>query len=592
MKDADRQSGLVDILRKDDEYYLDLGPAQLDHPYIVAPVLASGAGADAFAGRIFTPFVVSFERVGHRILWVERNTDYSAPPDTPAANALAISVTDSTINSTPIVAEDGDTGHVVISAGFFLTDFESVGKSLAGNEAGPLLLFGLGAHASYAVDATKSYVERTKALPENDEILASLAFSGPPGDVEGAPDGRGIRLAMHYSIVEPPASSDYVPRIADDRVGYFITAHRRFDDDSAPTPFVRYIERWNFNRGPLVYYLTNEIPAQYKPAIRAALLQWNGAFAKVGIPNAVEVRDQPSDPAWDPDDVRYSTVRWLTSDDSAFAAYGPATEDPRTGELLRVEIVISGETLRAIKRGYVEQVVPTRGAVAGEYGLPVPDTALHVACDSGECDEFDRRSAAYAAVGMDALRFSGAAPKQTEQYAEDWLQATVLHESGHNFGLRHNFIGSTLYTLDQLHDKRFTDAHGLSASVMGYAPVNLSPPGKPQGDYFQLRLGPLRRMGDSLRLRALPERAAPRGRAQGVARHRRREHATGATATSRTRTCAVRSRWIRAFRSSRSRTIRSRSTAINSPSMPRCSRNSIRRSRVTTNRTTRNVRRS
>ncbi len=490
VKDADRQNGLVDILRKDDEYYLDLGPAQLDHPYIVAPVLASGAGADAFAGRIFTPFVVSFERVGHRILWVERNTDYSAPPDTPAANALAISVTDSTINSTPIVAEDGDTGHVVISAGFFLTDFESVGKSLAGNEAGPLVLFGLGARASYAVDATKSYIERTKALPENDEILASLAFSGPPGDVEGAPDGRGIRLAMHYSIVEPPASSDYVPRIADDRVGYFITAHRRFDDDSAPTPFVRYIERWNFNRGPLVYYLTNEIPAQYKPAIRAALLQWNGAFAKVGIPNAVEVRDQPSDPAWDPDDVRYSTVRWLTSDDNAFAAYGPATEDPRTGELLRVEIVISGETLRAIKRGYVEQVVPTRGAVAGEYGLPVPDTSLHVACDSGECDEFDRRSAAYAAVGMDALRFSGAAPKQTEQYAEDWLQATVLHESGHNFGLRHNFIGSTLYTLDQLHDKRFTDAHGLSASVMGYAPVNLSPPGKPQGDYFQLRLGP------------------------------------------------------------------------------------------------------
>ena len=50
----------------------------MDHPFIVAPVLASGAGADAFAGRVFSPFVITFKRVGRRILWVEQNTDYSA----------------------------------------------------------------------------------------------------------------------------------------------------------------------------------------------------------------------------------------------------------------------------------------------------------------------------------------------------------------------------------------------------------------------------------------------------------------------------------------------------------------------------------
>jgi hypothetical protein len=490
VRDSERQTGLINIVKKDDEVYLDLGPEQIDHPYIVAPVLASGVGADAFAGRVFSPFVMSFKRVGRRVLWVEENTDYSAPPDSSAANALAISVSDSVINSTPIVAEDAASGRVVVSAGFFLGDFENVGKSLAGPDAGPLELLGLGARPQYAVDPTKSYIDRTKALPENDEIQASLAFSGPPGDIDGAPDGRGVRLAMHYSIVEPPAASSYMPRIADDRVGYFITAHRRFDNDAAPTAFVRYIERWNFERGPLVYYLTNEIPPQYKPSIRAALLQWNVAFAKIGIPNAVEVRDQPADPAWDPDDVRYSTVRWITGDDNPFAAYGPATEDPRTGELLRVEIVISGEALRSIKRGYVNEVVPARGSVAGAYGLPVVDSSLHVACGSGDCDDFDRESARYAAVGMNALRFSGATPEQMDRFADHWLQATVLHESGHNFGLRHNFIGSTLYSLRQLHDKSFTDAHGLSASVMGYAPVNLSPPGQPQGDYFQLKLGP------------------------------------------------------------------------------------------------------
>jgi hypothetical protein len=493
VRKTERQSGLIDIIKKDDDVYLDLGPAQLDHPFIIAPVLASGVGAEAFAGRVYSPFVVSFKRVGRRVLWVEQNTDFSAPPDSPAANALAISVTDSVINSTPIVAEDETTKRVVVSAAFFLSDFENVGKSLSGPQAGPVLLLGGAMRSSYSVDASKSYMERTKALPQNDELLASLAFSGPPGDLSGAPDGRGVRLAMHYSIVEPPASDSYVPRIADDRVGYFITAHKRFDDDAAPTPFVRYIDRWNFNRGPLVYYLTNEIPPQYKPAIRAALLRWNGAFAKIGIPNAVEVRDQPSDPSWDPDDVRYSTVRWLTSDNDEFAAYGPHIEDPRTGEILRVEIVISGESLRAIKRGYADWIVPARGAVAGTYGLPVQDSAasaLRVACDSGECDRYGEESAALAAIGADALRYSGATPAATERFAEDWLEASVLHESGHNFGLQHNFIASTLYSLHDLHDKSFTDRHGLTASVMGYAPVNLSPPGKSQGDYFQLQLGP------------------------------------------------------------------------------------------------------
>lgn len=490
VKKTERQVGIIDILRKDDETYFDLSAANFNHPFIVAPVLASGIGGEASAGRIFDPFVMELRRVGKRVLWVDVNSSFSAPPNSSAANALAISVTDSVINSTPIVAEDEASKRVVVSANFFLTDFENVAKSL-GAPATPILLFGGIARPGFSVDPTKSYIEKTKALPKNGEILASLAFSGPAGEIGGAPDGRGMRLRMHYSIVDPPASNNYIPRLADDRVGYFITAQKRFDNDSLPTPFLRYIDRWNFNNGPIVYYLTNEIPTQYKPAIRAALLTWSSAFAQVGIPNAIEVRDQPSDPSWDPDDARYSTVRWITSDNPAFSAYGPHIADPRTGEISRVEIVIDGEAMRSVKRGFVDQVVPTRMARLRESGLPVPGTAVEVACaDPGRCDTFGTDSAEMAADGTVALRMLGATRAQTDRYAEDWLRSVVLHESGHNFGLRHNFISATLYSLAQVHDKAFTQTHGLVGSVMGYTPVNLSPPGKPQGDYFQLGLGP------------------------------------------------------------------------------------------------------
>ena len=490
IKKADRQSGLIDLLKKDDDVYLDLGANELDHPFIVAPVLASGVGADAFAGRIFAPLLIEFKRVGKRVLWIDKNADFTAPANSAAANALAISVTDSVINSTPIVAEDEATKRVVISAAFFLTDFENVGRDLGGRAAPTFVLFGGPSASKFSVDATKSYIERTKALPKNDEILANLAFAGPAGDLSGAPDGRGVRLRMHYSIVEPPATESYEPRLADDRVGYFITAHKRFDDDTSSSPFVRYINRWNFGHGPIVYYLTNEIPAQYKPAIRAGLLAWNDAFAKAGIPNAVEVRDQPTDAAWDPDDVRYSTVRWITSDRRPFSAYGPHISDPRTGEIIRVEIVIDGETLRSIKRGYADQVVPSRVA-RDASGLPLATNPLANVCiDTATCDTNAYDSADLAAAGSVALRAYGASPKATEQYAKDWLTSVVLHESGHNFGLRHNFVSATLYPLASLHDKHFTQTHGLVGSVMGYTPVNISPPGTPQGDYFQLKLGP------------------------------------------------------------------------------------------------------
>jgi hypothetical protein len=504
VKGAERQTGLIDILRKDDDVYFDLNEDQLERPFLIAPALAGGVGGNAFAGRIYPTFVLEFQKVGKRILWISKNPRFTAPPGTSFANALAVSTSDSVIASTPIVAQDEAKKRIVISAAFFLSDYESLGRDLGGGEGGGGLVLLLGpARPTYALDPTRSYVEKTKALPKNDEILTNLVFAGPAAGPGGATDGRGVRLRMHWSIVEAPAASNYVPRFADDRVGYFMTTLKNFSDDSSASPVLRYIDRWNFNNGPVVYYLTNEIPSEYKPAIRRALLRWNDAFAKVGIPNAVEVRDQPSDPAWDPDDIRYSTVRWLTSDQPAFSAYGPNISDPRTGEVLRVEVVIDGEAVRSVKRGYIEQVAPTRHAAASEANLdarsaliadltgklPGDDAANALCADPEDCDDFMQESADYASLGTLQQMAGGASPAQVQRYTEDWLYSVVLHESGHNFGLRHNFA-APIYPLAKLHDRAFTERNGLVNSVMNYTPVNLSPPGRPQGDYFQMRLGP------------------------------------------------------------------------------------------------------
>ena len=127
VRKTERQSGLIDTIKKDDEVYFDLTPDDFDRPFIIAPVLASGVGNEAFAGRIYPSFVMEFKRVGRRVLWIQKNENFTAPPDSSAAAALAISVTDSVLNSTPIAAEDETTKRVVVAASFFTTDFENVG---------------------------------------------------------------------------------------------------------------------------------------------------------------------------------------------------------------------------------------------------------------------------------------------------------------------------------------------------------------------------------------------------------------------------------------------------------------------------------
>jgi hypothetical protein len=493
-KGATHQAGVIDLLRKDDDLYLDLAPANFDHTYVILPSIERGVGSGAFAGRVYDPIVITFKRVGKRVLWISPNTNYLADKGSSAAQSLAVSVGDSVLLSTPILAESPDKSHVVVAPTLFLSDFESIGAEL-GHGNGPSLpgLLIISTHASVAVDPSKSYYGTTKTFPRNDEISVNLAFNGPPDALSTVPDGRGIPIVMHYSIVAPPERDPrFVPRYADDRVGYFITAHKRYGDDSLTTPFERFIDRWNLDDGPITFYLTNEIPQEYRATVRRGILAWNEAFAKAGRPNAIVVKDQPTDPSWDPDDARYSTVRWILSDEpNSFAAYSPHVSDPDTGQIIRATVVIDGEAMRTIKRGFVDRVAPAQRASLAAYADPEHAAALlaDATIDENACTE-QETGAAQAALGTLMLAQGGhATAAAREHYAQAWLYNTVMHEVGHTLGLRHNFEGSTAYSYRDLHDPAFTRAHGTTASVMDYTPANLAAPSERQADYFPTKLG-------------------------------------------------------------------------------------------------------
>jgi hypothetical protein len=450
IKDAQVQHGLFSIITKSDKIYLAIGANQLDRQFIETSVPSTGLGG--FGPAPGEPYVaparmIEFSKIGGKIVMFWPNTNFLAPPGSPQAQSIAASFPNSVIAAEPIVASDAS-GTVVISAGAFLGD-------VADLDANFRQLIDNPSHG-YRLDPARSFFTKAVAFPGNDllEVVQTWA-SEDPNLIDNVPDPRSIAVRMEYNLIQPPSDS-YMPRIADDRVGYFEVPYLDFGNDQTYARQTFYLSRWNFAPAtpgrpsaathPLLFTISKDIPLEYRQTVKDALLAWNDAFKRIGILNAVGVQDQPDDPTWDPEDMQHNMVRWIDTSVPQYGAEALIVNDPRTGEEINVGINVDAVEGVGDNSIYTYLVAPMRG---------VPDDAAA------------RRS-----------------------FVLQDIRATVLHESGHDMGLQHNFIGSMAYTASQLQSKSFTDANGIATSVMEYAPLNLWPKGTAQGDYSQVAIGP------------------------------------------------------------------------------------------------------
>ncbi|HTD38556.1 MAG TPA: zinc-dependent metalloprotease, partial [Candidatus Limnocylindrales bacterium] len=317
-----------------------------------------------------------------------------------------------------------------------------------------------------------------------------------PNVVDTVVDPRSIQMKIVYNFAELPDASKYMPRLADDRVGFWDDAHISFDRMERMDNLVRYVTRWNMKPSdpskrispavhPIVYTLQSTIPMEYRDPIRRAILAWNAPFEKIGISNAVQVQDQPKDPDFDPDDIRYNMIRWLTESNNGGFAEAQITWDPRTGEIFRGGVMIDSDLVRF---GSIQRNV------------------LGVAADGSDDPDRDDRMAAhnrfahndgpgahaqlmYAAITT-ALMQGGDPSRIAQTVGQEYLHAVVMHEVGHDFGLAHNFIGHMAYSAAQIRDHNFTAKYGVASSVMEYNPANVWPKGMSSGTVEQTVLGP------------------------------------------------------------------------------------------------------
>jgi len=353
----------------------------------------------------------------------------------------------------------------------------------------------------------KSTWASVKGFKDNIELQVAATYaSAGKISFDTVPDSRGVTINVHYSISKLPQTG-YQPRLADDRVGYFLTVVKDYTTSVEQDRFIRYINRWDLRKAepkaaqsppkrPLVFWLEKTIPFEYRKPIREGILEWNKAFEKAGLLNAIEVRQQPDDAEWDPEDIHYNTFRWITA--SAGFAMGPSRVNPTTGEILDADIIFDADFLQYWKEGYEVNTPEGVGARTGGLldppgphrqspGLP-PQRRGHRSCCCRLAEGMARQFAFGAAVLAPADK--PATKEDLKRLLMQGIKEAAMHEVGHTLGLRHNFKGSAFLTMDEINDTGKAAQVGLAASVMDYLPANFSPKGHKQGDYFSPTIGP------------------------------------------------------------------------------------------------------
>ncbi|AVH73185.1 zinc-dependent metalloprotease [Nostoc sp. 'Lobaria pulmonaria (5183) cyanobiont'] len=498
----DKLEGIFTLYCSEDsgKVFLELKPEQLNKNYLAIVTLESGIGESGiYSGLPLSDFIFYFRRINNRLHFVVRNVKFRTD-SIPEQRSLARSFSDSVLYSLEIATIDPKNQNILINLNeLLMQDFPGLT---------PLLKYSL--QADYRLDARKSYFGDVNSFPENIEIDSIYGFSSLEGsNLITVPDSRALTLKVHYSFSQLRENNGYIPRLADDRVGYFTTAFQDFSDNNARESFVRYINRWHLEpsnpsaplsspKKPIVYWIENAVPLKYRDAIREGVLMWNKAFEKAGFQNAIEVQQMPDDADWKPADVHYNTIRWFNSLDAGFAK-GPMRVNPFTGEILDADIIVDANMVRLVQQEYHALMEANscpekmKGHEdAGKYldrFFASSSSALFFSSESCYGMESSNQ-AAMGALALSMLPNTTPSSESIKEYVHQYLRSLIAHEVGHTLGLHHNFYGSTMLAPQELNNTEITHTKGLVGSVMDYVPVNIAPQGIQQGDYFPGVIGP------------------------------------------------------------------------------------------------------
>ena len=423
-------NGLFDVHKIDDKYYYEINDSLLGRDMLMVTRIVKMATELPLNRHKMSEQVLKWEKFDNNILLKQASYSKFANDSLPISIAVSNSNFEPIIASFKISVKNKDKNSYVI-------DVTSLYKS-------DVKMFGFpqSTRKSYKIsslDSKLSFIESIRSFPLNIETKHIKTYKSS--------DSRNgqISMVLNNSMVLLP-KEPMRRRYFDERVGWFTSSQTDYGIDNQEAETVRYLDRWRlevkdediekFKSGelvepkkPIVYYLDPATPKKWRKYLKDGIEDWNVAFEAAGFKNAVIVKYPPTkeeDPDWSPEDVRYSTVRYLAS--PSLNANGPHVSDPRSGEIIESDINWYHNVMKLLRNWYFVQTAAVNPEARGV--------------------EFKNE------VMGELIRFVSS------------------HEFGHTIGLPHNMGSSSAYPVDSLRSATFTKKYGTAPSIMDYARFN------------------------------------------------------------------------------------------------------------------------
>ncbi|PRY14211.1 uncharacterized protein DUF5117 [Pontibacter ummariensis] len=472
--------------------YLLVRSDQIDKEYIYFNHVTDGVlDAGYFRGAYGDNGVFSVRRYFDRIELVGENTSYFFDDSNALKRAEGANINRPILANQKIEAvNDEKTAFLIKADDIFLGEIMGQVKPSPNPKSKPGESFDLG-----KLSKEKTKTSAIRNYPENTDIIVEYVFENPYPVKYGSSavtDSRNVSVKIQHSLIEMP-ENNYQPRLDDPRVGYFTS---QVTDMTSPevTPYRDLIHRWHLEKKdpsaalsepvePITWWIENTTPHEFRPTIKAALLEWNKAFEKAGFKNAVVVKEQPDDATWDAGDMRYNVLRWTSSPIPPFGGYGPSFVNPRTGQILGADIML--EYVFVTNRLQAGRVFYS--AALGLEGAAGQELQAKYSCNLSSQLHLNNL---FGMQMLDAFSSSAAIEVEKDELIKESLYYLVLHEVGHTLGLNHNMKASQMIHHKEIHDKAKAKQLGLTGSVMDYPALNLSPEKEKQGLYYTTQPGP------------------------------------------------------------------------------------------------------
>ena len=423
-------NGLFDVHKIDDKYYYEINDSLLGRDMLMVTRIVKMATELPLNRHKMSEQVLKWEKFDNNILLKQASYSKFANDSLPISIAVSNSNFEPIIASFKISVKNKDKNSYVIDVtSLYKNDVKMFGFPQSTRKT----------YKISSLDSKLSFIESIRSFPLNIETKHIKTYKSS--------DSRNgqISMVLNNSMVLLP-KEPMRRRYFDERVGWFTSSQTDYGIDNQEAETVRYLDRWRlevkdediekFKSGelvepkkPIVYYLDPATPKKWRKYLKDGIEDWNVAFEAAGFKNAVIVKYPPTkeeDPDWSPEDVRYSTVRYLAS--PSLNANGPHVSDPRSGEIIESDINWYHNVMKLLRNWYFVQT---------------------------------------AAVNPDArgVEFKN-------EVMGELIRFVSSHEFGHTIGLPHNMGSSSAYPVDSLRSATFTKKYGTAPSIMDYARFN------------------------------------------------------------------------------------------------------------------------